>query len=436
MNVQVNMPVPGMSALERDYGKLIDPADSTVSPKVFSDPGLYQLEAERVFGKCWLYVGHESQLAEANSFIIGSMGEESVIVTRGRGGRIRTFINSCRHRGMRLCRVDQGVARTFQCPYHGWTFSNEGKLVAIPEFETGYHAELEAEKWGLIEVPRVESYRGLIFACYDADAVSLDEYLGNAKWYLDLFMNRTAAGMKVLPGVAKTKWPGNWKFGAEQLCGDNSHAIWAHSFLVKLGMVTEFGGQDAWSRDFQVKADNGHGFILLNEDPTHLPPALAAFREDVKRLAAERLDPVQLGLVDVVHVGTIFPNFSFIEFMGSLFVRVWNPRGVHKTEMWTWLLSEGDAPAEVTQIQRDLATRNFGPAGVVESDDSEMWVGCSEASSGFLRKQVPLHYAMSHGHGRTDEHRPGLIHRTPTEIGAFGFHERWHALMEQEPAAS
>jgi ethylbenzene dioxygenase alpha subunit len=238
--------------------------------------------------------------------------------------------------------------------------------------------------------------------------------------------------MKPLPGVAKTKWPGNWKFGAEQLGGDNSHAIWAHKFLVKLGLVKEFGGIDAWNRDFQVKCDNGHGFILLNEDAGHLPPLLAEFRDDVRRQAAERLDPVQLGLADTVHVGTIFPNFSFIEFMGSLFIRVWHPRGVHKTEMWTWLMTEADAPPEVTAIQRDIATRNFGPAGTVESDDNEMWVGCSETSGGFLRKQVPLNYAMSHGFGKVDDGRPGLIHRTPTEIAAFGFHEAWHAMMERE----
>jgi nitrite reductase/ring-hydroxylating ferredoxin subunit len=437
MNVQMATAQGVSSRLEERFGKLIDPSNSTINPKVFSDPDLYRLEGERVFGRAWLYVGHEADIAQPDSFVTGFMGEEGVIVTRARG-QVRVFVNSCRHRGMRLCRLDHGVSRTFQCPYHGWTFSNTGKLVGIPEFEAGYHGDLDAEKWGLIEVPRVETFRGLIFACYDKDAVSLSDYLGDAKWYLDLFLNRTPAGMKPLPGVAKTKWEGNWKFGAEQLGGDNSHAIWAHNFLVKMGLVQEFGGVDAWTRDFQVKCENGHGFILLNEDPIHLPPLLAAFRADIKKQAAarvdsERLDPVQLGLIDTVHVGTIFPNFSFIEFMGCLFIRVWHPRGVHKTEMWTWLMTEADAPPEITAIQRDIATRNFGPAGAVESDDSEMWVGCSETSTGFLRKQVPLNYAMSHGHGRrADDGRPGLIHRTPTEIAAFGLHEQWNAMMARE----
>jgi phenylpropionate dioxygenase-like ring-hydroxylating dioxygenase large terminal subunit len=432
VNVQVEVARAGITPIERKFGKLVNPADSTVSPRVFSDPELYRLEGERVFGRAWLYVGHEADLAEPNSFVTNYMGEEGVIVTRARS-KIRVFINSCRHRGMRLCRLELGVARTFRCPYHGWTFSNEGKLVGIPEFEPGYHNDLDAEKWGLIEVPRVETFRGLIFACYDADAVSLWDYLGDAKWYLDLFLNRNTTGMKPLPGVAKTRWSGNWKFGAEQLGGDNSHAIWAHNFLVKLGLVKEFGGVDAWSRDFQVKCNNGHGFILLNEDPAHLPPPLAAYRAEIRQQAAQLLDRRQLELIDTVHVGTIFPNFSFIEFMGSLFVRVWHPRGVHKTEMWTWLMTEKDAPPEITAIQRDITTRNFGPAGTVESDDNEMWVGCSEPSGGLLRKQVPLNYAMSHGFGKAaDDGRPGLIHRTPTEIAAFGFHEQWNAMMQRE----
>jgi 3-phenylpropionate/trans-cinnamate dioxygenase alpha subunit len=431
VNVQTNVIEAEGLSLEQRFGRLIDPSESTVSPRVFSDPELYRLEAERVFGRSWLYVGHSADIAAPNSFVTSFMGEEGVIVTRVRD-KVRVFVNSCRHRGMRLCRLDRGVARTFQCPYHGWTFGNDGRLVAIPEFDTGYHGALDAKKWGLIEVPRVETYRDLIFACYDPDAVSLSDYLGNAKWYLDLFLNRTPAGLRPLPGVAKTKWPGNWKFGAEQLGGDNSHAIWAHRFLVKMGLVTEFGGADAGTRDFQVKCDNGHGFILLNEDPGHIPPLLAEFRQEIRKQAEGRLDPVQLGLIDTVHVGTIFPNFSFIEFMGSLFIRVWHPRGVHKTEMWTWLMTEGDAPPEITAIQRDNSTRNFGPAGTVESDDNEMWVGCSETSGGFLRKQVPLNYSMSHGFAHTDDGRPGLIHRTPTEIAAFGFHEQWHAMMERD----
>jgi hypothetical protein len=88
-----------------EWDELIDLERRTVSPRVFTDPDIYRAEQERVFGRCWLYVAHESQIPQLGDFVTNYMGEEPVIVCRDVDGRVRVFINSCRHRGMRVCRI-------------------------------------------------------------------------------------------------------------------------------------------------------------------------------------------------------------------------------------------------------------------------------------------------------------------------------------------
>jgi hypothetical protein len=90
---------------------------------------------------------------------------------------------------------------------------------------------------------------------------------------------------------------------------------------------------------------------------------------------------------------------------------------------------ERDAPAEMIKLARDIQIRTFSPAGIFEQDDGEMWSYCTEASGGAYRRRFPLNYQMGAGHERADADRPGLIHPPPTEIGVFGFWERWRRQM-------
>src|SRR5260370_1155394 len=111
------------------WNELVDLEHRTVSPLAFTDPDVYRGEQDRIFARCWLYVAHDSQVPKAGDFVTNFMGEESVIVCRDGEGRVRVFVNSCRHRGMRVCRTDAGNTGTFQCPYHGWTYDVKGRLV-------------------------------------------------------------------------------------------------------------------------------------------------------------------------------------------------------------------------------------------------------------------------------------------------------------------
>lgn len=115
---------------------------------------------DRVFTKTWLFIGHESQLSEPGDYLTNFMGEDPVIATRGADGVIRVMLNSCAHRGgMAVCSTDAGSSKFFRCPYHGWTYSNNGDLIGAPRADTVYHGELDKPRLGLKAVPRVENYK-------------------------------------------------------------------------------------------------------------------------------------------------------------------------------------------------------------------------------------------------------------------------------------
>ncbi|MSQ32628.1 MAG: aromatic ring-hydroxylating dioxygenase subunit alpha, partial [Dehalococcoidia bacterium] len=92
---------------------LVDDKNGLLDRNVFTDKDIYQRELEQVFGRCWLFVSHESQIPRQNDFTSNYMGEDAVLVTRDSKGKVHTFLNMCRHRGNRICRADFGNAPSF-----------------------------------------------------------------------------------------------------------------------------------------------------------------------------------------------------------------------------------------------------------------------------------------------------------------------------------
>src|SRR5690606_17963519 len=165
---------------------LVNTSNGTVSREIFVNPDIFAQELEEIFARSWLMVGHESQIPNPNDYIVSRMGQDSVIVTRDAQDTIHVLLNSCRHRGMKVCRYDSGNARSFTCPYHAWSYSIDGRLVdvpgglvGVPGFEEHYKGELNKKEWGLVPCPNVVNYKGTIWANWDTEAPSFEEYLGD-----------------------------------------------------------------------------------------------------------------------------------------------------------------------------------------------------------------------------------------------------------------
>src|SRR5437667_335508 len=202
---------------------LVDVDKGIVSREIFVNEEIYRQEQERMFARAWLFVGHESQITRPGDYLVSSMGEESVILCRDRAGRIHVFLNSCRHRGMKVCRYDEGNTVEFTCPYHGWSYATDGALVGVPFAKDAYGEHLDRSRWGLVEVAQLESYKGTVWATWDPSAPSFLEYLGGYKLYLDLLLDAwdgREGGTEVIGGIHKWLIPCNWKFPAENFSGD------------------------------------------------------------------------------------------------------------------------------------------------------------------------------------------------------------------------
>ncbi len=163
--------------------ELVSDDGCLVSRQLYSDDALYRLEQDRIFGRAWLFLGHESQVQKPGDFFTAFMGEESVIVSRDRKGALHANLNTCRHRGLRVCRADRGNAHSHVCPYHGWTYGSDGELKGMPDARKVYGDDLDKKKWGLVPVAQLDSYLGLIFATFDPGAPSLGDYLGDMRFF-------------------------------------------------------------------------------------------------------------------------------------------------------------------------------------------------------------------------------------------------------------
>ena len=144
-----------------------------IGREAWSDPEVYELEKRGVFGKAWLFLGHESQIPAPGDFVQAYMCETPVILARGPDGRVHANINSCSHRGLPVCRAERGNTNKFVCPYHNWNYDVTGKLLAIPQ-ERHVQSRPDKSTLGLKPVPRIDSWNGMIFGSFDPEIVSLD----------------------------------------------------------------------------------------------------------------------------------------------------------------------------------------------------------------------------------------------------------------------
>ncbi|WP_323846547.1 aromatic ring-hydroxylating dioxygenase subunit alpha [Microbulbifer magnicolonia] len=148
--------------------------DAAPARYFYHSPFVYRRELETIMFRSWHYAGHVSQLAQAGDYFLFELADESVILARGDDGRIHGLINSCRHRGSRVCEAQAGNRKTFVCPYHGWVYERDGALRAARAMEClqGF----EKEKLGLKKV-RVAVRFGLIFINFDAGAADFAAHM-------------------------------------------------------------------------------------------------------------------------------------------------------------------------------------------------------------------------------------------------------------------
>ena len=181
-----------MVIYEKKYD-VIDLETGRLDPLIFTDEEVYREELDKIFGRAWVMIGHDSLVPNRNDFFHTYIGEDAVILTRDANGKLHAFLNTYRHPGARVVRADIGNAPNFMCAYHGWTYSNQGDLEFVPGEDEAYYRDIDKEELRLVEA-KVETYAGIVFATWDKGAPTLEAFLGDARWYLDLTFNRLDGG--------------------------------------------------------------------------------------------------------------------------------------------------------------------------------------------------------------------------------------------------
>lgn len=184
---------------------------------VFTDPDLFELEMKHLFENGWVYLAHESQIPQVNDYYTTWAGRTPVVITRDKTGQLNAFVNACAHRGATICRRKHGNKGSFTCPFHGWTFSNNGKLLKVKDGKTGDYPEAFNTQGShdLTKLGRFETYRGFLFGSLSADGPSLDEHLGATRTIIDQIVDAAPEGLEVLRGNSSYIYNGNWKLQME-----------------------------------------------------------------------------------------------------------------------------------------------------------------------------------------------------------------------------
>jgi phenylpropionate dioxygenase-like ring-hydroxylating dioxygenase large terminal subunit len=127
-----------------------------------TDPGIYQLDLERIWRRGWLFAGHTCQVKHPGDYFVFDVDTDSIIVIRGDDERIHALHNTCRHRGMKVCQAASGHLARIVCPYHQWSYARNGELAACGGMDKD--GDLDRRDFGLHRV-HVREVGGLIFVC-------------------------------------------------------------------------------------------------------------------------------------------------------------------------------------------------------------------------------------------------------------------------------
>ncbi len=406
-------------------------SDFRVRTRIYSDLQIFEDEMRMIHGTTWVYVGHESEIPNPGDYKTGAVGRLPIIVSRSQDGQPHVLLNVCRHRGTTVCREGQGNTEFFKCPYHGWVYQNDGTLVGVTD-RKGY-----PEEWGkdlglggLLKAPRMEVYRGLIFASFSEEGVSLEEYLGPVRKYVDIWLDKSPTGkIRVLP-PHRSYYLANWKLQIENTT-DGWHARYVHQSAFKTNVDLRMRERSAeevstYEQDFVGYTKgfpSGHGLLgrPRRRGGGRLSPEEEKKYKDllIQRYGEERANTI----ARVWHI-TLFPNAHLMVNK----IRVVQPVSVDKTIVYEYpVLLEG-APKSINYRALHMEDDGSIHSGFVNSDDTEI-LGMVQGGAGnasWLMEWLLLSRGMHREEIEASGERTG---EDTNEVPQRSIYREWIRLM-------
>lgn len=376
---------------------------------IYNDAELFELEKQRLFSRAWLFVAHESEIPQDGDYVVRRVLNDSFIIARDSNGEIRALFNMCLHRGMQICRAEIGNASNFRCPYHGWSYRNDGRITGLPFHKEAYGGEDGFKKRGqtLLPAPNLASYNGLIFISMDPEAQPLEDFLGDFTFYLDYYTKQSTHGLEV-SGPQRWRIKANWKIGAENFAGDMYHTPQTHTSVVEIGLFREPKAQKR-KEGATYWADRGGGTTYK------LPPGTfeqrmryVGYPDDMIGRIKEVWTTQQQQLVGedgfMISAASCFPNMSFVhnwpkvedgdDVLPFISIRTWQPISENETEVYSWFAVDAAASQEYKQKSYKAYLMCFGSTGMFEQDDVENWVSLTNTAAGSMARRLLLNSRM------------------------------------------
>ena len=397
-----------------------------VDRRSMADPDVAEREWAAIFDQVWVYLGHESELPNPGDYLTRIVARRPLLLTRDRGGVLHAFINSCLHRGAEVCRDPSGNTRAFRCFYHAWTYDTAGKLVGVPG-KAAYGEGFQTGELGLRPVPRFESYRGFLFASFNADVEPLVDYLGKAAYYLDLLVDQSEVGLEVVPGTHKYSIDANWKLLVENSI-DGYHLGPLH--VTYFDFLQKSGDDEGKERRPTQAFDLGNGHAVLIDNAAWgrtVARWVPSFGEESRELIEGRMRRLvelhgperaqQIGDEDINLF--IFPNLVINDVMAVTVRTIW-PSAVGRMDVTAWALAPKDDPAELRALMLRSFVSFLGPGGFATPDDMEALESCQR---GFAASREVQWSDLSRGMAKESGHL------SSDEVQLRAFWRRWNELV-------
>jgi len=412
---------------------------------IFTNEDLFALEMKHIFESNWVYLAHESQIPENNDYYTTHIGRQPVVITRDKTSELHAVINACAHKGAMLCRRKQGNKGSFTCPFHGWTFSNTGKLLKVKDARTTQYPEAFGKDGShdLTRVARFESYRGFLFGSLSADVAPLEEFLGETRVIIDQIVDQAPEGLEVLRGNSSYIYDGNWKLQMENGC-DGYHVSSVHwNYATTMDRRSETGTKavdaNSWSKSVAgvYGFENGHILLWTKTRNPEVRPVWNRREEIAARLGEVKADFI----VNQTRNLCLYPNVFLMD-QFSTQIRVVRPLGVDRTEVTIFCFGPKGESAEDRANRIRQYEDFFNVSGMGTSDDLEEFRACQTAYTG----TVALWNDMSRGaplwiNGPDDNARrmglsPLISGERSEDEGLFVCqHEYWADVMRAALAA-
>ncbi len=405
-----------------------------VHSSIFTDQKIFDLEMERIFKRTWLFALHDSEIPNAGDFKAFELAQVPVIAIRNSDQSIGLLVNRCRHRGAALCEPGTGNARNLQCWYHGWVYDLDGSLLS--EVKQG-----DPKQLGLSRVPRLDTYRGFVFASFATEGETLSEFLNGASDFMDILLDYSPTGrVRINPRVVhKYKFGGNWK----QLGMDGYHVHFVHASVVDIfsarsdstgSAVGALQVNDPWSDESSSRARGfpyGHAALDLRQQRLDTADVLVksvekgtggkAFVDKMIEIHGAEKAKAIIALHGDPHLG-VYPNLQLIHDH----LRVMIPVSASETEVHMYPIFLEDVPAEFNTARLRKHEDFYGPASFGSPDDAEIF----EKTQQGLGAEVNPWVAVGRGMDR-DWVEDGDIHTGPIsdEVTQRAQYTEWRRLM-------